>query len=738
MSHVYPPAVSVNLWNRVSPDSKPLRASSATYKDTTGAKSFSAGHKRQSSIRDLYSSRPANRSSLQVNGDSKLASKIGNSSRAASIRRWDGNRRTTTVWDSLRRDRELWFADGDCLVHFYEPGQSRRGASLRIALADIEASDCKPFLDCHCPMDIVEFSSPKSPSLSFDGEHVHSHESHPRYEIYVPAPLHLSSADAFRFHLTTRNFFAWMYDLPIVGDRLGEALNATLERMSIYRPDREGNLKEFLLYLDSQGYTDFRECPDHSLAILQFAEKYELKDLWTDAFVHCVGMNDNLILSGEFKSISRASKALITRAYLEMNVRLERTGRSLETFLDEDLSGAYLGLGVAAHTHLERFRSWLISFYVCKFGYWPPAPADGNSKVLPQSVYRSMYFEFRKLYEYLVDPLSSNSIRDNRPADGGLCVLQNIKAFDTRHKYSSLPHPLPLVPEIPRSMHKQKSSALLRVFGNRQAKWDRRATALAALSAATNPDNIAVMECPLVREYLYFERTWTMKECETVTCAEARKVRWILIYAVLQTLICVTRAPKEVRDTHGVSYPLCCQVAGTPPWKSNLDPAKERRVGPLTEDPEKVIEIKPDVDFSSPEQIALALSTDSPHPLSLSPHIPIVQDLNMDPPLPLEAGTCAVSCQEYGDGMYSAYFDSDTSTPSSVIGRADSGGWSLSSSDDGMEHTSVDGNVSNYGENGQDRSICGKHSPLELATKISADTFRPDTRSPELDRYIWA
>lgn len=91
-----------------------------------------------------------------------------------------------------------------------------------------------------------------------------------------------------------------MFDLPIVGDRLGEALSATLERMSIYRPGTVDNLEDFLPYLDSQGYTDFRECPDHALAILEFSERYELKDLWTDAFVHCVGMNDNLIVSGEF------------------------------------------------------------------------------------------------------------------------------------------------------------------------------------------------------------------------------------------------------------------------------------------------------------------------------------------------------------------------------------------------------------------------------------------------------
>lgn len=142
----------------------------------------------------------------------------------------------------------------------------------------------------------VSSSSPLS-----DGEPVDTHSFVAKYEIYVPAPSHLSREDAFRYHLTTRNFFAWMFDLPIVGDRLGEALNATFERMSMYRPDKEHNLEDFLQYLDSQGYTDFRECPDHALATLQFAERYQLKDLWTDAFAHCAGMNDNLIVSGEFE-----------------------------------------------------------------------------------------------------------------------------------------------------------------------------------------------------------------------------------------------------------------------------------------------------------------------------------------------------------------------------------------------------------------------------------------------------
>lgn len=43
---------------------------------------------------------------------------------------------------------------------------------------------------------------------------------------------------------------------------------------------------------------------------------------------------------------------MIMRSSLEMNVRLERAGRSLGDFLEEDLSRAYLGVGNDARVHL--------------------------------------------------------------------------------------------------------------------------------------------------------------------------------------------------------------------------------------------------------------------------------------------------------------------------------------------------------------------------------------------------
>ena len=119
--------------------------------------------------------------------------------------------------------------------------------------------------------------------------------------MHIPAPDNLSREEAFRYHLTTRNFFAWMFEKPLVGGRLGDALIALLDRMNEFRPNSQFNQEDLLAYLDDQGYTDFRDCPDHALAVLQFAEKFQDRELWTDAFVHCAGMWDLLDKSTEFE-----------------------------------------------------------------------------------------------------------------------------------------------------------------------------------------------------------------------------------------------------------------------------------------------------------------------------------------------------------------------------------------------------------------------------------------------------
>ena len=131
------------------------------------------------------------------------------------------------------------------------------------------------------------------------------------YELHIPAPSHLSREEALHYHVTTRNFFAWMYETPFVGERLGQATTSLRERIDLYRPNTETNQDDLLRYLDEQGYTDFRHCPDHALAMMQYAEKYQIQALWTDAFVHATGMNDELDRSGEFE-VSQCSTCYLT------------------------------------------------------------------------------------------------------------------------------------------------------------------------------------------------------------------------------------------------------------------------------------------------------------------------------------------------------------------------------------------------------------------------------------------
>lgn len=121
------------------------------------------------------------------------------------------------------------------------------------------------------------------------------------YDLYLPAPTDKGKEETFRYHLVSRNILAWMCNKPIVGIHLGKALVALLERLNGYRSNEDVNLRDVLRYMNDMGYLDFRKCPDHALAILQFAEHFQMADLWADAFAHCLGMEDILRQSTEFE-----------------------------------------------------------------------------------------------------------------------------------------------------------------------------------------------------------------------------------------------------------------------------------------------------------------------------------------------------------------------------------------------------------------------------------------------------
>ncbi|KAH3912236.1 hypothetical protein HBI56_006290 [Parastagonospora nodorum] len=481
---------------------------------------------------------------------------IKNTPESTNVQRWAGLTRSVSNWDGLRKDPELWVQDGDCTVHLYARGASRRGPSFCIPLRALRKKHCESMLDS-CYAQIVS----DDPSNPHEPQQLQRFSSSPReatlVEIYIPAPEYSSRDEAFDWHITTRNFFAYVLGQPLVGRHMGQAFVNLFERMQFFRSEHVNNHQDFLAYAENQGYRDLVECTDYALASLYYAEKYKLRNVWIDAFTHCVGMADSLDLSPEYPLISRLTKALITRACLELDIHLNSVSRALSDFLQDDFSPAYLGLPQGARHYLIQFQVFLHEFYAETLGHWPP---PNSALHFPKTLYKSMFYDFTNLYELLADHQSYNDITSQKPASGGICVLQNLAHFDERHKFTAQAHRLPLLPCEPMA---EKSKPL-----SSASYYKKTHDTSAALALATNGLDADISESKIIRAYMQFERTHATNSTESLSAVDARKVRWLVIYGTLQYLTSVLRAPSAVRDVDSPEYPLCCLVAGQSSWNT--------------------------------------------------------------------------------------------------------------------------------------------------------------------------
>jgi hypothetical protein len=75
--------------------------------------------------------------------------------------------------------------------------------------------------------------------------------------LYLPAPAGLSADESYVYHLTTRNFFAWLLGVPLVGTDPVSALLDLKMRMDIWRDPGSGNFGALFDYVKEQGYGDF-------------------------------------------------------------------------------------------------------------------------------------------------------------------------------------------------------------------------------------------------------------------------------------------------------------------------------------------------------------------------------------------------------------------------------------------------------------------------------------------------
>nr|OQO09812.1 hypothetical protein B0A51_18540 [Rachicladosporium sp. CCFEE 5018]OQO24534.1 hypothetical protein B0A51_06783 [Rachicladosporium sp. CCFEE 5018] len=552
------------------------------------------------------------------------------SSRGSSrTRRFNPTGRTSLHWDSLRRDHELWQEDGDCFVHFYARGSSQRGPSLKIPFAAVQASRSSYLLDTCLT---VKNDRPRAiDSDSSDSGYESPLQSSRRFELYLPASADLTRDQTYTYHVTTRNYFAYLTGKQaLVGEKLGTALADLWDRVKAWEHGNDSTTK-LLEFCEMQGYMHLAENTQYATAVLNLAERARLRDLWVHAFVHCVGMHDRLDWSPEFDSLSNVTKAMVKRASLEMDLHIARVIRAFGGFLEEALGAEHLGLSKASREHLDRFRSFLHGHYLEQLGYFPPSTSDPFDKDL----WMNMYQDFHALYKYLVDVDSVDDMASVLNTSGGVCVFQNVRAFDLRHGYDPLPHPQPLLPQAEAPRRIIDAQRTLRTFklGRSDAApaAKPKTTPKLALATATNILDERLMALPIIQDYQRFER---QKLEDKVLPAEARKVRWLLIYGVLQMLISITRAPPEVKDVEAASYPLCVLTTGGPPWdvdeedvpeRSSTAPTTPQGLAPASDESERV-SIHPDCEADNAEDYfslsrknsGMALDKMAPPPLRIT------------------------------------------------------------------------------------------------------------------------
>jgi hypothetical protein len=571
------------------------------------------------------------------------------------IKRWIGAGRPVQRWNKLRKDPELWDPNGDVLVFFGHKGQSPRpNPSFRLSSHIIEATESRYLItllregsteeDIHMPPspagappmlrahDIraanqylghgLGRGGQPTPPISEDAS-LGEADGQISYEMYFPTPSNMTKVEQLRNHITTRNVFALLYHASLVGLSLYQALSDLHSRLEQYMPpDSSDNVGMILNYLSARGIDDVRNEPETAVSILAWSESPDVRweEGWRESFVHCAGMYGQLERCDDFKNVTPITRALLDRACLETQLRVQSAEERLVEFQYEDMwptTGQIVNSSAKAAA--DRLQKFFLGHYSRVYGCWPPATAahlmsspqesPGGSEAqdgdewLTRTVAQSLQKEFGALYDYLVNRdviWDGSEARSSRKwmmvSDTGnklfeadlsdLPMTDMLIEFDNKLRFPHIPHPYPLVPEsIPptsSSLVGRESSSMfktstLKKNGNGNGGAGRSGALERRIQLAyTEATNIYVLgsdftQCDLIDAFVKFEKSDQVGEIDP---AVARRGRWVLVYGILQTLASVSVDAPNVRYKDDVPYHLSPRLRGTkmPPWRSGPSP----------------------------------------------------------------------------------------------------------------------------------------------------------------------
>ena len=416
-----------------------------------------------------------------------------------------------------------------------------------------------------------------------------------QHEIYVPWPGAETGIHSTIWHITTRNFFAVMYDASsLVGTTLHEALSKLIERLALYPDyldesvDRVAWITDFIV---RHKFDDVRNNPSYAASLLAFSESpgVQWREGYIEAFVHCVGMLDMGLQSiPEWRYITPHTKMFLSNANMETEERIQRAQAWLLSFDFAEMWPATSNPSSVARGCFDRLRKWFCKYYENAFLHWPPT---AEQTWLNRDMVVRLKNDFHGLYDYLVDrdiifdgaeyrpgqkwAITSRSGQNFRADTFELPFTDILLSFDSRNEFPHIPHPYPITPPSVPAAAKPKSSFLFNPKSpspaDTLAQTRRKALSYAeASNVYTLRDQY--MHTDLVTNFIRFEQSDLV---ESLDPFEARRGRWMLIYGILQVLATVSVDSPNLRYKEGAQYHLCPQMKGVVPWAERGSPPEE-------------------------------------------------------------------------------------------------------------------------------------------------------------------
>lgn len=406
-----------------------------------------------------------------------------------------------------------------------------------------------------------------------------------QHELYIPWPGTETGTHSTIWHITTRNFFAVMYDAnALVGTMLYEAMLRLFERVNTYPDylDRSISRVAWITdYVTRHAFDDVRNNPSYAASLLAFSESpgVQWREGYIEAFPHCVGMlNLGLQTVPEWRHITPHTKMYLQNASMEIEERVHRAQGWLLSFDFSEMWPATSAPPSTARGCFDRLRKWLCKYYENAFLHWPPT---NDLTWLTRDMVVRLKNDLEGLYDYLVDRdiifdgaeyrqgqrwiITSLSGQAFRADTSELAFTDILLAFDERNNFPHIPHPYPVTPTPMPTQSKPKTAFILKKPASQAeivAQSRRKALSYAeASNVYTLRDQY--MHTDLVTNFIRFEQGDLL---DSIDPFEARRGRWLLIYGILQVLATVSVDSPNLRYKDGVQYHLSPQMKGVVPW----------------------------------------------------------------------------------------------------------------------------------------------------------------------------